>query len=102
MMDLVPRPKIKHVAMAEFPQHPATEMFPSGPAFVEDQFVGIGNMERLVIHLRLRQRELRRYPVGDRMFGEQRSNDAWLHRCATTRKHATRPFHQEMPFAVLA
>ncbi len=77
-------------------------MFAARPTLVENQFVWFRHMKWLIVHFSFGQSELRRDPVRDRMFREQRPNRAWLHRRAATRKDAGGPLDQDVPFAVFA
>src|SRR5262245_15257612 len=72
----VSRPEVEHTAFPESPDTTAAEPFPSGPTLLKEHFVGLGNMEGLVIHLGLRDLELFGKSLSDRVVGLQDSDSA--------------------------
>ena len=53
---------VEDLALAEVPDHPAPEPLAARPALLEDDLVGVGDVERLVVHLGLGELEGRGCP----------------------------------------
>src|SRR4051812_15962964 len=101
VISLVPGTKIEDITAANLPEHATAKMFAPCPALIENQFIRLRHMKRLIVHLRFGQRELRGDAVRNGMFWQESPNGARLHGCATTWKHAGRPLNQHVPFAVI-
>ena len=66
---LMPRPEIKHFAIADLPNRAAAKEFTSVPTFFEYDLIRVRNVKRLIIHFRVLERELYRNVFGDGMVG---------------------------------
>ena len=73
---LVSWAEVEDTALAQAPDDPATEPFAGRPTFFEDDLVRFGDVKRLVVHLGVRDLELRREAMGDRVVGLQDSHGA--------------------------
>ena len=91
--------EVKDAAPAHLPDAAAAEVFALVPAFLQDDRVGLGHVERFIIHLGLIHVPFQRQPGGDGMSREQRGDVARRAVAAVGGEDAAR--QGEFPNAVL-
>ena len=84
----MPWPKVKDSPFSQFPDSTTPKSFARIPAFLEDHFIRSRNMKMFVVHFRMRDIKLDRYPFCDRVITQQCPDMTWFAIPAVGRKTA--------------